>query len=171
MDVEFARCSITVRRSLEQTKEGLRFKSTKNKKGRQISAPSYLLDILREHRAGQEQSRRTLGLRVSKEDLIFGDPTGAPWAPDSFTSDFKDFRNRIGSRIRFHDLRHSHASQLLKHGIHPKVVSERLGHSSVGITLDLYSHVLPGLQEEAASKIDIGLRAALAEFEAREKVN
>jgi len=171
MDVEFERCSITVRRSLEQTKAGLRFKSPKTKKGRQISAPSYLLDILREHRERQEQTQRSLGQSVSEEDLVFGDPTGAPWAPDSLTSEFKDFRNRIGSRIRFHDLRHSHASQLLKHGIHPKVVSERLGHSSVAITLDLYSHVLPGLQEEAASKIDVGLRAALAQFEAHEKVN
>jgi integrase len=64
--------------------------------------------------------------------------------------------------IRFHDLRHTHATQLLKAGVHPKVVSERLGHASIGITLDTYSHVMPGMQEEAAEKIDAGLRAALA---------
>jgi integrase len=51
--------------------------------------------------------------------------------------------------FRFHDLRHSHASHLLKAGVHPKIVSERLGHSTVGMTLDTYSHVLPGMQEEA----------------------
>ena len=59
------------------------------------------------------------------------------------------------------DLRHTHATQLLKAGVHPKVVSERLGHASIGITLDTYSHVMPGMQEEAAEKIDAGLRAAL----------
>ena len=55
-------------------------------------------------------------------------------------------------RIRFHDLRHAHATHLLSSGIHPKVASERLGHSKVGITLDLYSHVIPGMQEDAAAK-------------------
>ena len=61
-----------------------------------------------------------------------------------------------------HDLRHTHATQLLKAGVHPKVVSERLGHASIDITLDTYSHVMPGMQEEAAEKIDAGLRKALA---------
>src|SRR5665647_3407800 len=59
-------------------------------------------------------------------------------------------------------VRHTHATQLLKAGVHPKVVSERLGHASIGITLDTYSHVMPGMQEEAAKKIDAGLSAALA---------
>jgi len=63
---------------------------------------------------------------------------------------------------RIHDLRHTHATMLLRQGVHPKVVSERLGHASIGITLDTYSHVMPGMQEEAAEKIDAGLRAALA---------
>ena len=57
-------------------------------------------------------------------------------------------------RIRFHDLRHSHATLMLQNGEHPKVVSERLGHSKVGITLDLYSHVLPNLQSQAAERFD-----------------
>jgi integrase len=60
------------------------------------------------------------------------------------------------------DLRHAHATQLLKAGVHPKVVSKRLGHASIGITLDTHSHVMPGMQEEAAEKIDAGLRKALA---------
>jgi integrase len=64
-------------------------------------------------------------------------------------------------KVRLHDLRHSHATQLLINGVHPKVVSERLGHSSVGITLDIYSHVLPGLQEDAAKKLDSALRIAI----------
>jgi integrase len=64
-------------------------------------------------------------------------------------------------RIRFHDLRHTHATQLLSNGVHPKMAEERLGHSSVGITLDLYSHVLPGMQEDAAAKVDAAIRAAI----------
>lgn len=57
--------------------------------------------------------------------------------------------------MQFHDLRHTHASLLLRRGVHPKVVSERLGHSIVSITLDIYSHVLPGLQQEATHTLDI----------------
>ena len=68
------------------------------------------------------------------------------------------------TRLRFHDLRHAHATHLLANGVHPKVASERLGHSKVGITLDLYSHVIPGMQEDAAAMVDRALAAA------REKV-
>ncbi len=64
-------------------------------------------------------------------------------------------------QIRFHDLRHTHATQLLRQGVHPKIVSERLGHSKVGLTLDTYSHVVPGMQEEAAQKIDAVLGSAI----------
>jgi integrase len=64
-------------------------------------------------------------------------------------------------QIRLHDLRHSHATHLLAAGAHPKIAQERLGHSSVGITLDLYSHVLPGMQAEAVAKVDAALQAAL----------
>ena len=64
-------------------------------------------------------------------------------------------------RVRFHDLRHAHATHMLSSGVHPKIASERLGHSKVGITLDLYSHVLPGMQADAAARVDDALRAAV----------
>jgi integrase len=63
--------------------------------------------------------------------------------------------------VRFHDLRHTHISHLLMAGVHPKIVSERAGHASVAITLDVYSHVIPGMQEDAANKIDAALRTHL----------
>ena len=63
--------------------------------------------------------------------------------------------------FRFHDLRHSHATQLLRQGVHPKIVSERLGHSNIGITLDTYSHVLPGMQEDAVNLLDRAIRRSL----------
>ena len=81
--------------------------------------------------------------------------------PRSLTHAFVKFVRRHGFQIRLHDLRHSHATHMLASGVHPKIAQERLGHSSVGITLDLYSHVLPGMQAEAVSKVDAALRAAL----------
>ena len=60
--------------------------------------------------------------------------------------------------MRFHDLRHTHASLMLRQGVHPKVVSERLGHATVSITLDVYSHVTPGIQEAAALRFEEGLQ-------------
>jgi len=76
-----------------------------------------------------------------------------------------DWVRQIGKtalpRIRDHDLRHAHATHLLSSGVHPKVASERLGHSKVGITLDLYSHVLPGMQEDAAARVDGALQAVV----------
>ena len=62
---------------------------------------------------------------------------------------------------RYHDLRHGNASQLLKQGVHPRIVSERLGHWTVGLTLDVYSHVLPGVQEHAIEQFDAAMRAAI----------
>ncbi|NTJ64436.1 tyrosine-type recombinase/integrase [Agrobacterium rhizogenes] len=64
--------------------------------------------------------------------------------------------------MRFHDLRHTHASQMLAAGVHPKVASERLGHSTIGITLDLYSHVMPGMQADAAEQVDAALQVAIS---------
>src|SRR5262245_56859609 len=79
----------------------------------------------------------------------------------SLTQAFTRFMAERGlNRVRFHDLRHSHATHLLAAGVHPKIASERLGHSKVGITLDLYSHVLPGMQAEAAAAVDGALQAA-----------
>jgi len=85
-------------------------------------------------------------------------PGGAIWNPETFTGLYFKFTKRVGIRLRFHNLRHTHASHLLRAGVSPKVVAERLGHSTVGMTLDVYSHVLPGMQEEAAMKIDLILR-------------
>ena len=85
-----------------------------------------------------------------------------PWDPRYFSKAFKDLVVGVDiPKVRFHDLRHSHASQLLRQGVHPKVVSESLGHAAISITLDRYSHVLPGLQEDAADRIDRALRTGL----------
>jgi integrase len=64
-------------------------------------------------------------------------------------------------RIRFHDLRHAHATHMLSSGVHPKIASQRLGHSKVGIMMDLYSPVMPGMQEDAAARVDRDLEEAI----------
>lgn len=91
-----------------------------------------------------------------------------PLQPDSFTHDWDRKIATTGlPRLRFHDLRHAHATHLLAAGVHPKIASERLGHSKIGITLDLYSHVLPNMQADAAAIVDGALRAALNKRETK----
>jgi len=101
-----------------------------------------------------------LGPAYNHHDLVCPLSDGSPWDPNSLSSAFAKLIRSSGlPAIRFHDLRHSHATLLLKHGIHPKIVSERLGHSTVGLTLDTYSHVLPGMQEQAAMTLEKALNA------------
>jgi integrase len=81
----------------------------------------------------------------------------------SLTHEFAKVAGRVKDvpRMRFHDLRHSHATQLLAAGVHPKVTQERLGHSTITTTLDLYSHVTETMQTEAAAKLDMVFRSAI----------
>ena len=93
--------------------------------------------------------------------LVFCKETGHPMDPSAVSRYLWDALERCGlARMRVHDLRHTAATYLLTRGVNPKVVQELLGHSTVTLTLDVYSHVLPGMQEEAASRVDAALRAA-----------
>lgn len=85
---------------------------------------------------------------------MFVRENGQPIHPQALSQAFeRDAREAGLPLIRFHDLRHSYATVALSAGVHPKVVSERLGHSSIAVTLDNYSHVIPALEEEAATRI------------------
>ena len=96
-----------------------------------------------------------MGRPLAETDLVFAGPNRRPPDPDTVTKAFARVAMKAGlPDIRFHDLRHAHASLLMKAGLHPKVVSERLGHASMAFTLDTYSHVVPGLQEQAARRFD-----------------
>jgi integrase len=161
-DVDVAKGFVRVQRSLEQTDEGVRFKEPKRKRSRRpISMPAILIETLLAHQSEQAELKANLGSHYTDNDLVCCYEDGRIWIPESFTSQYFAFTRKIGVKVRFHDLRHSHASQLLRAGVHPKVVSERLGHSSIGITLDTYSHLLPGVQEEAARTVDSALRTAI----------
>ncbi len=162
-DIVFENSTLAVRQSLEQTRAGLAFKQPKTSKGRRVVAlPTITLEALNRERARQAEVKLALGGAYQDHDLVCARDDGLPWPPDTFSSAFVGLVRRAGiSVVRFHDLRHTHATQLLRQGVHPKIVSERLGHATVGITLDVYSHVLPGMQAEAASKTDAALREAL----------
>jgi integrase len=94
-------------------------------------------------------------MTLSDDDLVFCHYDGTPYLPDSITHAWRKLALRCGLKgIRLHDARHTHASLMLKQGVHPKIVQERLGHASIQITLDTYSHVAPGLQQSAANRFD-----------------
>jgi integrase len=157
-EVDLGRSVLSVVRSLEQTSRGLIFKAPKTRRSRrQIALPGFLTRELAGHRDRQAE-QRSMTPSYEDHDLVIARPDGSPWPPDSFSSQFRrQLKARNLQRIRFHDLRHGHASHMLKQGVHPKIVSERLGHGSVGFTLDTYSHLLPGMQVEAAEKMDRAL--------------
>jgi integrase len=161
-DLDLDARTLTVVRSLEQTNDGLRFKAPKSARGRRtIALSESMVEVLRSHRLAQLEERMQLGLGRDENALVFARLDGEPIAPDTFTGWFARVAKRAGVRINFHGLRHTHMTDLLRANIHPKVASERAGHSSVGFTLDRYSHVVPGLQEDAAMRIDAALRKLL----------
>ena len=117
--------------------------------------PPSLVVLLKEHRKKQEYNRLFLGKPLTEGDLVFAPPDGSPLFPNSISRAWGLLATKAGIKvIRFHDARHSHATLLLKQGAHPRVVQERLGHSTIATTLDVYSHVTPGLQEAVAVRFD-----------------
>jgi len=104
--------------------------------------------------------RLELGPAWNDTGFVFTKPDGKPLDPEKVSKGFAQIATDAGLKsIRLHDLRHTHATILLLQGVHPKAVSDRLGHAKVGITLDIYSHVTPGLQEAAAMKFEEALTA------------
>ena len=111
--------------------------------------------LLRQYKAEHELERILVGKPLAGSDLVFSHPDGSPLDPHVVSHAFAKVRKKAGlPHIRFYDLRHTHSTLLLKAGIHPKLVSERLGHANIGITLDTYSHVLPGLQKATAERFN-----------------
>jgi integrase len=148
--------------SIEQTKAGCREKETKSGRSRTVALSTTMVEELRRHRLEQAQALLQLGIRLMPDHHVVMQADGTALQPNSIGHAFMMFLRATGlRRVRFHDLRHSHATQMLAAGVHPKIASERLGHAKVGTTLDLYSHVLPGMQADAAARVDVAIRAAL----------
>lgn len=125
---------------------------------RVIVAPSSIMAELKGHREKQNETKKIMGEVYQGNNLVSCYDDGHPYNPTTFSGLFaKALEKHKLQHIRFHDLRHTNATVILKHNIPAKVASERLGHATIGITLDLYSHVLKEMQEEAANKFDSAL--------------
>jgi integrase len=155
--------SIRVMESLEQTKAGIRFKAPKSERTRVITVPHFAVSELKRLKRQQAEELLMLGVRQSAETLVCARADGEPLQPQSLTHQFTRLINRLKDmpRVRFHDLRHSHATQLLSAGVHPKVAQDRLGHATITTTLDLYSHVTETMQSDAAERLDALFRTAI----------
>lgn len=123
---------------------------------RAVALPPTLVETFRAVQAAQTAARREFGQAYEDYGLVFCQPNGKPLHAHNVTQrDLPRVAKRAGvPRIRFHDLRHCHATLLLQQGVHPKVVQERIGHSTISMTLDTYSHVVPGMQERAAVDLE-----------------
>jgi integrase len=127
-----------------------------------VALSATMTEELRSHRRRQAEALLAIGVRLTDDHHVVTQADGTALQPNSIGHAFAMFLEATNRpHIRFHDLRHSHATQMLAAGVHPKIASERLGHAKVGTTLDLYSHVLPGMQADAAARVDVAIRAAL----------
>lgn len=161
-NVNLDAATLAVVQSAEQTKAGVRYKEPKSGRARNVALPAFVAEELRAWRARQAQELLRLGIRLDGETFVCAREDGEPLQPNSITHAWDQFISGTTlPRLRFHGLRHAHATHMLASGVHPKVASERLGHSKVGITLDLYSHVMPGMQEDAVSRVETAFRAAM----------
>ena len=157
-DADLTLGQLYINRGLTHLRDGRNvIRTPKTPKGRRMVAlpPSAAL-VLREHRENQTAQRLVQGLSALQGSaLIFSKLDGSPMLPDTVSQAWRKLVRRTGFQgIRLHDARHTHASLLLKQGVHPKIVQERLGHATIATTLDTYSHVAPGLQEAAAKQFD-----------------
>ncbi len=164
-DVDLDGALLTVNQAVEETKAGLRVKSPKTKRSRRnITLPALMVEALRRHKVRQLEERMKLGLGRDHDGLVFTDLEGGLVRPRNLTKEFGRIVKLTGLRpVTFHGLRHTHITTLLDDGVNPKVVSERVGHASVAITLQIYGHVIPNMQTDAAARVDAALRGTLEE--------
>lgn len=157
-DVDLDAGKLAVRHSLSETKEkGHIFEAPKNGKGRNIKLTTGATEALKRHRKRQLEERMRLAGLYEDHGLVFPNQTGKTMNVKNLTArSYKPLLKRAGlpATVRLHDLRHTCATVLLSRGVHPKLVQELLGHKNISITLDTYSHVLPGMGDAAAGEMD-----------------
>jgi integrase len=158
-DVNLPVGTLSVRRTLSIPQNGYIFEPPKNQKGRNIKLTAPAMEALKRHRAAQNEERLRLGGLWEDQALVFPNQTGKPMHPWVLMSSFKKILKKAGlpENTRLHDLRHTTATLLLGKGTHPKIVQEILGHATVSITLDTYSHVLPTMQDQAVANMESAL--------------
>jgi integrase len=163
VDTDLDRGIVSVKGNLQRPRAGLKLNSKPKTRTsrRRIALTDHTVACLREHRKCQREERLQLGEFWIDQGLVFANQQGGPYRSNNLEhGNFKPLIRKAGvPEIRFHDLRHTCATTLLLEGVNPKIVSEMLGHASVAITLDLYSHVLPDMQATAVSAISRALFA------------
>jgi integrase len=158
-DVDLDARTITVCRSVGKGDDGIHDKEPKSDAGRRtVELDGPLVDVLRAHRKQQAERRLALEVGWRDLDLVFCEIDGAPIHPDNITQQWHGLVRRHASAsrlpvIRFHDLRHSHATQLLAADVRPDIVTERLGHASVAFTLQQYGHRYAGDQRSGLARL------------------
>jgi integrase len=158
-DINFERGTAVVQRAVVRHRAGggWHFSEPKTSKARRtIPLPHSILLDLKRYKIQQSESRLQLGAGWQNNDLVFSSEIGTPLNPPNITRHFKRILRKANLRttIRLYDLRHTTATLLLQADVNPKVVSERLGHSTVTLTLDVYSHVLPTMQKDATDRLE-----------------
>ncbi len=156
-DVDLDTGILQVRHTMLRLKDGLKLREPKTPQSRRrISLPGNAVESLRRHRGRQAEDRLRLGRAWDDQDLVFPNKIGRPIERGNVLrrSLWALLEKADIPRIRFHDLRHTCATLLLQKGVHVKVVSELLGHSNITITLEVYSHVIPDMQEQAVTAMD-----------------
>jgi len=156
-DVDFDRAILRVRQQLTRTRDGLSFTAPKRGKSRSVQLTPNTTRALRDHRKRQLEERVGSAGLWQDSGLVFTTGRGTPLDVANLTyRSFRPLLERAGlPKIRFHDLRHTFATLMLSNNEHPKVVQEMLGHSTITQTMDTYSHVLPNMQEQAASRLGV----------------
>ena len=165
-DVDLAAATLSVRRAWIKLPSGeMELTSPKSRQARVVDLPAESVEALKAHRVRQADV-------AGNGNFIFCHPDGSPLNPNLVTRVFKRTATKAGfENLRFHDLRHTHASLMLALGVHLKVVSERLGHSGIGITGNHYSHVLPTVQKGAVERFGAAWRLVVADGMAKEWQN
>ena len=155
-NIDFDNAKLKVEHTLQVNGGKPIFKAPKTPKSRRtIDLPSFVVDELKHHKVEQNKQRLLSGNAYQNYGLVCAMPDGKPFHLTCINDSFTRLLKKADlPHIRFHDLRHTHTTQLFRHNVNIKVISERLGHASIKITLEKYAHLLPSMQKEAASLID-----------------
>jgi integrase len=162
-DVDLDMLSVSVSQVLYKRGGLCQFNEPKTSHSRRrVAMTPKLALFLKKYREERESLYLQLGQPLTLDSLVFGSPEGKPLDPSVLSHDFARIAKRAGLKgVRFHDLRHTFASLMLLRGAKPKVISEALGHASVAFTMDTYSHIIEGMQEDAMALLDEVLPAGI----------
>ena len=148
--VNLATGVVKVRQTRSYSGNGVTLGTPKSGSSRDIDIDPTTVAVLQAHRIAQDSHREAMGRKYRDKDVVFANPKGDPWHPNTLYRLAATTSRRVGRGVRFHDLRHFHASEMLNAGINVVTVSKRLGHSTVSMTLNVYGHLVDGSQRKAA---------------------